>query len=102
MKLSCSFRLPGDPWHPTKILDNIRVGTLTTEHAASTFALPVVVETGTGRAYGSAEIEGGEISLSREWIEVVGHECVEHPVDDAAFDQAVAAAKAAGYKVVGH
>lgn len=92
MNATCTFRLPGDPWNPAKILDNCRLGRLTTEHAASSYGLPVVVGED-GSAYGTGDVEDGTITLARD---------AQDGMADEEFDAAVQQAQAAGFRVIGY
>ena len=96
MTANCTFRLPTDHWYPDRILDNARLGKLTTNHAASSYGLPVVVGDD-GTAYGPADIEDGAIDLTR----YAGEDADGHEINMPAAEYAAlkAAASAAGYTV---
>ncbi len=86
MTTHATYRLSTDPWTPSAVLANARLGTLTTDHAASNYGLPVLVGDD-GVARGPADIEDGTIQLGRDGL------------TDTEYDAIRAAAASAGFRV---
>ncbi len=84
MTTHATYRLTTDPWMPDSILANSRLGTLTTDHAASSYGLPVLVGDD-GVARGPGDIEDAEIQIGRDGM------------TNAEYDAAVEAARNAGF-----